>query len=86
MENNGSLTLCPSYFKLPLCWLRSLPQSHSASNSMINATQDRVGAMFFLGSGNKAKGIDNYLHANPYFIDDDCLLAGAQIFINLVTH
>ncbi|MDX7986063.1 amidohydrolase [Xenorhabdus sp. 12] len=52
---------------------------------MINATKDRVGLMFFLGSGNKAKGIDNYLHANPYFIDDDCLLVGAQIFINLAT-
>ncbi|MDC9598418.1 M20 metallopeptidase family protein [Xenorhabdus anantnagensis] len=74
-----------------------LPAGHINSNShpmtgsedfsyMINATKDRVGAMFFLGSGNKAKGIDNYLHANPYFIDDDCLLVGAQIFINLVTH
>ncbi|MDX7999388.1 amidohydrolase [Xenorhabdus sp. Reich] len=52
---------------------------------MINATKARVGAMFFLGSGNKAKGIDNYLHSNPYYIDDDCLLVGAQIFINLAT-
>ncbi|MBD2780315.1 M20 metallopeptidase family protein [Xenorhabdus szentirmaii] len=53
---------------------------------MINATKEGVGAMFFLGSGNKTKGIDNYLHSNPYYIDDDCLLVGAQIFINLVTH
>ncbi|PHM30699.1 M20 metallopeptidase family protein [Xenorhabdus innexi] len=51
---------------------------------MINATKDRKGAMFFLGSGNKAKGITNYLHSNPYFVDDDCLLVGAQIFVNLV--
>nr|WP_232370049.1 M20 family metallopeptidase [Xenorhabdus lircayensis] len=73
-----------------------LPTEHIESNSrpmtgsedfsyMINATKDRIGAMFFLGSGNKAKGIDNYLHSNPYYIDDDCLLVGAQIFINLVT-
>ncbi|WP_099124913.1 M20 metallopeptidase family protein [Xenorhabdus stockiae] len=53
---------------------------------MINTTKDRRGAMFFLGSGNKEKGIDNFPHSNPYFIDDDCLLVGAQIFINLVTH
>lgn len=52
---------------------------------MINATKDRLGAMYFLGSGNKAKGINNYLHANPYFVDDDCLLIGAQIFINIAT-
>ncbi|UNH30895.1 M20 metallopeptidase family protein [Moellerella wisconsensis] len=52
---------------------------------MINATKDRVGGLFFLGSGNKSKGINNYLHANPYFVDDDCLLVGAQIFVNLVT-
>ncbi|MOA00162.1 hypothetical protein D3C78_1195100 [compost metagenome] len=52
---------------------------------MINATPDRKGAMFFLGSGNQAKGICNYLHANPYYLDDDCLLVGAQIFVNLAT-
>ena len=52
---------------------------------MINATPDRKGAMFFLGSGNQAKGICNYLHANPYYLDDDCLLIGAQIFVNLAT-
>ena len=39
--------------------------------------------MFFLGSGNKAKGIENYLHANPYYLDDECVLIDAQIFINL---
>ncbi|MBD2811257.1 amidohydrolase [Xenorhabdus sp. Vera] len=53
---------------------------------MINATKDRIGAMFMLGSGNTEKGISNYLHSNPYFVDDDCMLVGAQIFINLVTH
>lgn len=52
---------------------------------MINATKGKVGAMYFLGSGNKAKGINNYLHANPYFVDDDSLLIGAQIFINIAT-
>lgn len=52
---------------------------------MINATQDRKGALFFLGSGKQAKGINNFLHSNPYYIDDDCLLVGAQIFVNIVT-
>lgn len=52
---------------------------------MINATKDRMGAMYFLGSGNAEKGINNYLHANPYFVDDDCLLIGAQIFVNIAT-
>ncbi|USV59642.1 hypothetical protein [Aeromonas encheleia] len=33
----------------------------------------------------QAKGICNYLHANPYYLDDDCLLIGAQIFVNLAT-
>lgn len=52
---------------------------------MINATKDRKGALFFLGSGKKEKGINNFLHSNPYYVDDDCLLVGAQIFINIVT-
>ncbi|MBL0624447.1 M20 family metallopeptidase [Aeromonas veronii] len=52
---------------------------------MVNACRGRKGAMFFLGSGCQAKGICNYLHANPYYLDDDCLLVGAQIFINLAT-
>ena len=50
---------------------------------MINATSGQYGAMFFLGSGNKEKGICNYLHSNPYFVDEDFLLIGAQIVINL---
>ncbi|WP_094752733.1 M20 metallopeptidase family protein [Psychromonas sp. CD1] len=52
---------------------------------MIEATKNKCGAMFFLGSGNKEKGIENYLHATPYFVEDDFLLVGAQIFINLAT-
>ncbi|WP_434361107.1 M20 family metallopeptidase [Parasalinivibrio latis] len=52
---------------------------------MVNASKDKMGAMFFLGSGSDEKGIRNYLHANPYYLDDDCVLVGAQIFINLVT-
>lgn len=52
---------------------------------MINATTDKKGAMFFLGSGSQSKGIQNYLHSNPYYLDDDCLMVGSQIFVNLVT-
>ncbi|MGF1725692.1 M20 metallopeptidase family protein [Photobacterium nomapromontoriensis] len=52
---------------------------------MIEATPQQRGAMFFLGSGSKDKGICNYLHSNPYFVDEDFLLVGAQIFINLAT-
>ncbi|EGV2902201.1 amidohydrolase [Salmonella enterica] len=52
---------------------------------MVNAVPDRKGALFFLGSGCSEKGINNYLHSNPYYLDDDCLLVGAQIFINLAT-
>ncbi|WP_231571540.1 MULTISPECIES: M20 family metallopeptidase [Xenorhabdus] len=74
-----------------------LPQRNIETNSrpttasddfsyMVNATQNRTGAMFTLGSGNKAKGINNFPHSNPYFVDDNCLLIGAQIFINLVIY
>ncbi|MFM5558700.1 hypothetical protein [Aeromonas rivipollensis] len=31
------------------------------------------------------QGLCNYLHGNPYYLDDDCLLIGAQIFVNLAT-
>ena len=51
---------------------------------MVNATTQKMGAMFFLGSGNESLGIRNYLHANPYYIDDACVLVGAQIFANLM--
>lgn len=50
---------------------------------MVNATENQCGAMFFLGTGNSTKGIQNYLHANPYYLDEDAMLIGAQIFINL---
>ncbi len=41
--------------------------------------------MFFLGVGNSKKGINNYLHSNPYYIDDDAMLIGVQLFIELAT-
>lgn len=50
---------------------------------MINATPNQKGAMFFLGSGNKSKGICNYLHSNPYYVEDKAIVIGAQIFILL---
>ncbi len=31
------------------------------------------------------QGLCNYLHGNPYYLDDDCLLIGAQILVNLAT-
>lgn len=52
---------------------------------MVNATTDKRGAFFFLGSGNKEQGICNYLHSNPYYVDEHAPLVGAQIFINLAT-
>lgn len=53
---------------------------------MVNATKGKVGAMFF--GGNQAKGINNYLHANPYFVDDCCVVqillsANSQILLIL---
>ncbi|WP_028022755.1 M20 metallopeptidase family protein [Enterovibrio calviensis] len=53
---------------------------------MVNAAENQKGAMFFLGSGNKEAGICNYLHSNPYYVDDDFLLVGAQIFIHIACH
>lgn len=53
---------------------------------MVNAAQNKKGAMFFLGSGNKEAGICNYLHSSPYYVDDDFLLIGAQIFIRIACH
>ncbi|MDD1794897.1 M20 family metallopeptidase [Enterovibrio makurazakiensis] len=53
---------------------------------MVNAAENQKGAMFFLGSGNKDAGICNYLHSNPYYVDDDFLLIGAQIFIHIACH
>ncbi|WP_163390127.1 M20 metallopeptidase family protein [Enterovibrio norvegicus] len=53
---------------------------------MVNAAQNKKGAMFFLGSGNKEADICNYLHSSPYYVDDDFLLIGAQIFIRIACH
>lgn len=44
--------------------------------------QDLPGAFFFLGSGNEK--INNPLHSNPFYIDDNCLEVGAKIFLELV--
>jgi amidohydrolase len=50
---------------------------------MVNSAKNKCGAMFFLGAGNSEKNIKNYLHANPYYLDEDAMIVGAQIFINL---
>lgn len=51
---------------------------------MINALPSKKGAMFFLGSGNKARGICNYLHANPYYVEDKAVVIGAQMWVNII--
>ena len=72
----------PAALLNPIC----LPMTGSEDFSMmVNATTEQCGAMFFLGSGNKAAGINNYLHSNPYYIEESAMLVGAQIFINLAT-
>ena len=61
------------------------PMSASEDFSyMIEACRDKKGAMYFLGSGNAKKGICNYLHSNPYYVEDKAILVGAQIWINLI--
>ncbi|TLD96901.1 amidohydrolase [Helicobacter jaachi] len=61
------------------------PMSASEDFSyMINAAPEHKGAMYFLGSGNVQKGICNYLHANPYYVEDRAVIVGAQIWINLI--
>ena len=47
-------------------------------------TREREGAFFFLGSGNKAKGICSPLHANPFVVDEECIAWGAAVFTALV--
>jgi amidohydrolase len=54
-------------------------------SEMILGTKDRCGAMFFLGLGNAEKGIKNYLHSNPYVVDDDGMFIGVRIFTALAT-
>lgn len=64
-----------------------LPMTGSEDFSeMINATRNKCGAMFFLGVGNSKKGINNYLHSNPYYVDNDAMLIGVQLFIALATN
>lgn len=80
--------LCAAVAFLPTEWVNSEGKPMTGSEDfsyLINATRDRKGAMFFLGSGCQEKGIHNYLHSNPYYLDDECLMVGSQIFINLVT-
>ena len=47
-------------------------------------TRERPGGFFFLGSGNRAKGICNPLHANPFLVEEECIAWGAAIFAALV--
>jgi amidohydrolase len=54
-------------------------------SEMILGTKNRCGAMFFLGLGNADKGITNYLHSNPYIVDEEAMFAGVCIFIVLAT-
>lgn len=49
----------------------------------INAIPNKTGAMFFLGMGNPEEGIINYLHANPYYVEDRGMLVGVQIVADL---
>ena len=46
-------------------------------------TREREGAFFFLGSGNKAKGISSPIHANPFVVDEDCIAWGATVLAAL---
>lgn len=80
--------LCSAVSFLPVDGVNTAGKPMTGSedfSNLINATRDHKGAMFFLGSGCQKKGIHNYLHSNPYYLDDDCLMVGSQIFINLVT-
>lgn len=61
------------------------PMSASEDFSyMIEACRGKKGAMYFLGSGNSALGICNYLHSNPYYVEDRAILVGAQIWIQVI--
>lgn len=52
---------------------------------MVNAVPEKKGAMFFLGMGNPDKGIVNYLHSNPYYVEEDGMIVGVQIIVNMLT-
>ncbi|EBR8158563.1 amidohydrolase [Salmonella enterica subsp. enterica serovar Newport] len=58
------------------------PMNGSEDFSYFN--REIPGAFFFLGSGNDV--INNPLHSNPFYIDDNCLEVGAKIFLSLAMH
>ena len=61
------------------------PMSASEDFSyMIEACRGKKGAMYFLGSGNSAQGICNYIHSSPYYVEDKAILVGAQIWIQVI--
>jgi amidohydrolase len=45
--------------------------------------QKKPGAFFFLGSGNKKKGITEPLHSPRMMVDEDCIPIGAAIMAQL---
>ena len=47
-------------------------------------TREKQGAFFFLGSGNKSKGISSPIHSNPFTVDEECIAWGATVFTSLV--
>jgi len=44
------------------------------------------GAIFWLGCGNKEKGITDMLHNSNFVMDEDALILGTAIHVNLVYH
>ena len=44
------------------------------------------GAIFWLGCGNKEKGITEMLHNSNFMMDEDALILGTAIHVNLVYH
>jgi amidohydrolase len=46
--------------------------------------QDRKGAFYHLGCGNKKKGLTSPLHSNTFQIDEDCLKVGIDVQLRLL--
>ena len=44
------------------------------------------GAIFWLGCANKEKGLTEMLHSSHFAIDEDALILGTAIHVNLVYH
>ena len=44
------------------------------------------GAIFWLGCGNQEKGITEMLHNAKFVMDEDALILGTAIHVNLVYH